>query len=176
MPDDSNPNTLASGIRLLCLDVDGVLTDGSINIDNQGNESKRFYVRDGFGIRLWKSMDRHIAIITGRSSKALTHRANEIGIECLVQGSKDKVNDLQRITAELGVTLEQTAFVGDDWPDLAAMKLVGYPIAVFDAEPDICDVARYITDRPGGHGAVRDAVEHLLDAQDLLSIARKRYD
>ncbi|MBL9121580.1 MAG: HAD-IIIA family hydrolase [Phycisphaerae bacterium] len=160
-----SPNTpaLASPrIRLLVLDVDGVLTDGGILIGDSGEEHKRFHVRDGCGLRIWQRLGREVAIITGRSGLALRHRLNELGIRHLINGSKDKGADFDRLCQDLGVPASATAMVGDDLPDLPVLRRCGYAIAVRDAAPEVLAVARHVTARPGGQGAVRDAIEHLL--------------
>lgn len=162
--------------RLLVLDVDGVMTDGSIIYDDEGRELKAFHVRDGFALRLWARMGMASAIITGRSSPVVERRARELGITRVVQGSADKATDLARVLGELGVAPRDAAFLGDDWPDMTAMRLVGRPMAVADAHPDVRALASYITPSPGGRGAVRDAVEHLLDRGGLLARARAFYD
>ncbi|MBX3354969.1 MAG: HAD-IIIA family hydrolase [Phycisphaeraceae bacterium] len=152
----------ASRIRLLCLDVDGVLTDGGISIDDQGHETKRFHVHDGAGLRLWRKLGLEVAVITGRSGMALRHRLEELGIRLVEGGAADKVSVFRRILGELNLDASQAAMVGDDLPDLPLLRLCGYPVSVPDAAAEVREVARYITRRAGGHGAVRDAIEHLL--------------
>ena len=156
----------AQKIRLLCLDVDGVMTDGSINIDDHGVETKRFHVRDGTGLRIWQRLGYEVAIITGRRGMVLRHRVNELGIRHVIQGSDDKLADFGRLLTSLDVAASETAMLGDDLPDLAIMKLAGYPMAVADAVPEIRQIAEFTTIRPGGHAAVREAIEHLLRAKD----------
>ncbi len=153
-------------IQLICLDVDGVLTDGGIYLDNQGNECKRFHVRDGLGLRIWKKLGGEVGIITGRSGLAVRHRADELGIEHVFQGSTDKVADFGNLLNDLRLTASQAAVIGDDLPDLPMLRLCGYPIAVADAVREVREDAEYVTTRPGGLGAVREAVEHLLKAQE----------
>ncbi len=157
--------------RLLVFDVDGVLTDGTINLDDHGVETKRFNVRDGFGMKHWMSKGFQIAIITGRSGDALRHRLATFGIEdeLVIQGSGNKSESLDQILAHTGIDEAHIAYLGDDWPDLPAMRRVGYPMAVADAEPEVIAKARYITTRKGGHGAARDAIAHLLDCKGLYS-------
>lgn len=152
-------------IQLLCLDVDGVLTDGGISIDDHGVEIKRFHVRDGAGMRIWKRLGGEIAVITGRRGGAVRHRLAELGIRHVVQGSTDKAEALGELLATLGVRASEAAMIGDDLPDLPALRLCGYPMAVFDAVPEVKAVAEFVTVRPGGHGAVREAIEHLLKSQ-----------
>ena len=160
------PDAATDLIQLICLDVDGVLTDGGIYLDDQGVETKRFHVRDGLGLNIWKKLGGELAIITGRSGLAVRHRADELGIEHVFQGSTDKVADFGRLLNDLGLTASQAAMIGDDLPDLPVLRLCGYPMAVADAAREVREEADYITTRPGGLGAVREAVEHLLKAQD----------
>jgi 3-deoxy-D-manno-octulosonate 8-phosphate phosphatase (KDO 8-P phosphatase) len=168
--------TAAATVRVLVLDVDGVLTDGSIQIDDLGHETKRFNVRDGLGIKLWQKLGLEVAIITGRSGRAVQHRSTELGITNLVQGSGDKLAALQSMIGTLGVRLDQVATLGDDWPELEMMRHVGYPMAVADADAHVRAAAAFVTAKPGGHGAVREAIEHLLSARGLLDKALRLYD
>jgi len=156
---------LAARVRLLCLDVDGVLTDGSIHIDDHGVETKRFHVRDGTGIRLWQRLGCDAAIITGRSGMAVRHRAGELGVAHVIQGAADKAVALRSLMEDLGVRAEETAVLADDLPDLPMVHLAGYPMAVADATREVRDLARFVTVRPGGHGAAREAIEHLIKAR-----------
>ncbi|MHC4416252.1 MAG: KdsC family phosphatase [Planctomycetota bacterium] len=156
----------AANIELLCLDVDGVMTDGGIRLDDHGVETKRFHVRDGTGIRLWMRLGYEVALITGRSGMAVRHRADELGIEHLIQGSRDKGKDFERLLGNLALTAPQAAILADDLPDLPVMRRAGYAMAVADAVPEVLAEAAFVTSVPGGHGAVREAVEHLLKAKD----------
>ena len=158
-------NNAAAGIDLLCLDVDGVMTDGSINLDDGGVETKRFHVRDGTGIRIWTRLGYHLALITGRSGDALGHRAAELDIRHVIQASTDKARSLQELLDELSLTPSQAAILGDDLPDLPMMRKAGYAMAVADAVEEVQQAAAFVTTRAGGDGAVREAVEHLLRAK-----------
>ncbi len=158
-------NNAAAGIDLLCLDVDGVMTDGSINLDDGGVETKRFHVRDGTGIRIWTRLGYHLALITGRSGEALGHRAAELDIRHVIQASTDKARSLQELLDELSLTPSQAAILGDDLPDLPMMRKAGYAMAVADAVEEVQQAAAFVTTRAGGDGAVREAVEHLLRAK-----------
>jgi len=158
-------NDAAAEIELLCLDVDGVMTDGGIRLDDNGVETKRFHVRDGTGIRLWIRLGYHVALVTGRSGKALQHRAAELDIRHVIQASTDKARALDELLKELSLTPSQAAVLGDDLPDLPMMRRAGYAMAVADAVPEIRQAAKFITTRAGGDGAVREAVEHLLKAK-----------
>lgn len=162
-------------ITLLALDVDGVLTDGSIMLDDHGVETKRFNAKDGQGVATWLSLGLSVAIITKRSGMAVQHRARELGIPHVIQGAPDKSAALDDLLARTGLAAHQVAYVGDDWPDLAPMRRVGYPIAVADAAAHVAAQAAYVTRAPGGRGAVREAVEHLLKAKGLLEAAVARF-
>jgi 3-deoxy-D-manno-octulosonate 8-phosphate phosphatase (KDO 8-P phosphatase) len=166
----------ASAIQLLALDVDGVLTDGSIYLDDLGHETKRFHVRDGFGIRLWKELGLEVGIITGRSGQALRHRLHELKITHCIDGCKDKPAGLAQLLAATGLSIAQTAYLGDDWPDLGLLRTVAYPMAVADADPLVLRAAAFTTAARGGHGAVREAIDHLIAAKGLLPRARALYD
>jgi 3-deoxy-D-manno-octulosonate 8-phosphate phosphatase (KDO 8-P phosphatase) len=166
----------AAAVRLLVLDVDGVLTDGSIIYDDAGRELKSFFVRDGLAIKLWQRMGFPCAILTGRGGGAVVRRAHELGISSVRQASEDKAADLETLAAEAGAPLAHTAFMGDDWPDLRALRACGYAICPADAHADVTRVAAFRTESPGGRGAVREAVEHLLEAKGLLGQALKLYD
>lgn len=166
----------AASVELLVLDVDGVLTDGSIIVDEDGRELKRFHVRDGFAIKLWQRMGFRVAVISGRDCAAVQHRLEQLGVTLITQGSQDKASALAALVAASGVGPARMAALGDDWPDLALLRGVGYPMAVADAEPAIRAIAAHITARPGGRGAVRDAVEHLLAAKGLLESALHLHD
>jgi 3-deoxy-D-manno-octulosonate 8-phosphate phosphatase (KDO 8-P phosphatase) len=166
----------AARIDLLLLDVDGVLTDGGIVYSDAGEELKRFHVRDGSGLKLWRTAGKRAAIVSGRSSKAVERRAAELGIEPVLQGRADKLAALDEVLRLTGLTADRVCAVGDDLPDLPVLSAVGLAIAVADAAPEVRAAAHYVTMVPGGHGAARDAVEWLLKLQgrwDAL-IARDR--
>jgi len=163
----SDPST----IELIIFDVDGVLTDGTININDDGSETKRFNVRDGFGIRLWLNAGYQIAIITGRSGESLKHRVQSLKIDpdLVIQGSRDKSEALDVILEKTGVDVSNIAYLADDWPDLCAMTRVGYPMAVHDAEPEVVEVSAFVSSHKGGRGAARDAIAHLLRSKGLYT-------
>lgn len=169
----SSPPTDPKDIRCLVLDVDGVLTDGSILLDDRGVETKRFNVRDGQGIATWIRLGFEVAIITRRRSRgeagegAVMHRARELGIRHVIQGAPDKAAALHEVRRLTGVPFEHMAYIGDDWPDIPAMNLVGLPVAVADAVDEVRSSAAWITTRPGGRGAVRETIERILDAAGL---------
>lgn len=149
-------------IRCLCLDVDGVLTDGRLWIDDHGLPLRAFHVHDGFAIRCFQRVGGVVMILTGKESNCVAARARELGIEHVVQGSEDKLADLHRLLAQQVILPAEVAMIGDDWPDMPVLRAVGYPIAVANAIDEVKSIARYVTIRSGGMGAVREAVEHLL--------------
>ncbi|NJL32265.1 MAG: HAD-IIIA family hydrolase [Phycisphaerales bacterium] len=156
-------------IRLLVCDIDGVLTDGSIFIADDGLELRRFHVRDGLGIKLAQSHGLMIGVISGRCTRSATLRLHGLGIRLIMQGQKDKGLSLQKLCEQAGVPATYAAFLGDDLIDLPALQRCGYPMAVADAVEEVRKVSSYVTHAPGGRGAVREAIEHLLKAQGKWS-------
>ncbi len=154
----------ASDIRCVCLDVDGVLTDGRLFVDDQGRGVRAFYVQDGFAIRWFEKLGGVVVICTGKRSGSVAARARELEIEHVIQGSTDKLADLQAWRDKHALRLEEVAAIGDDLPDLPVLQRCGLPIAVADAVDEVKAAARYVTQRPGGQGAVREAVEYMLRA------------
>ncbi len=163
-------------IALLVLDVDGVLTDGSINVDDAGREIKRFCAADGIGIRAWIRLGYRVAVITGRGGSAARHRLADLGVAEVVQRSHDKGAALAEVCARTGIGRERTAYVGDDWPDVPALRGVTYPIAPANAAEAVKRAARYVCTRRGGDGAVREAIEHLLLGMGRMDDALRLYD
>jgi 3-deoxy-D-manno-octulosonate 8-phosphate phosphatase (KDO 8-P phosphatase) len=157
--------TRAAAVRLLVLDVDGVLTDGQITYTADGVEVKSFHVRDGSAVVLWQQLDRRVAIISGRVSKCVDVRAAELRIPMVVQGVTDKRAALDRVLAENELTAAETCAVGDDLPDLPVLRKCGVAIAVADACPEVRAAAHYVTRARGGRGAVREVIELLLRSQ-----------
>jgi 3-deoxy-D-manno-octulosonate 8-phosphate phosphatase (KDO 8-P phosphatase) len=163
-------------LKLLLLDVDGVMTDGSILMDETGRETKRFYVRDGSGIVAWQRCGLKVGILTGRPSAVTTQRAKELGIELVSQGkAMKKVEAYEDLCSRAGVQEAEVAFVGDDLADLPVLCRVGFPMAVADAVDEVRGVARYITRHPGGRGAVREAIEYLLKGMGRWDEVLERY-
>ena len=152
----------AAAIRLIILDVDGVLTDGSIIYDESGGQIKRFNVHDGLGIRIAREAGVRVAALSSRDSPAVRRRLEELRVDPIVQGSGDKGADVQRVAELAGVPLEEAAYVGDDLLDLPAMRRVAWPVAVADGAREVRSAARLVTRRDGGRGAVREVVERLL--------------
>lgn len=164
--------TLAE-VMLLVLDVDGVMTDGSVFLDASGAETKRFNVRDGLGIKLWRRCGFKAAFLTARQSLAVERRAKELDVEIVVQGVHDKSKGLDEILAHFGVGPERAAYMGDDWPDVPVLRRVGFAMAVQDAAEEVKAAAALVTRARGGRGAVREAIEHILERKGLLERARK---
>ena len=152
-------------IRMLALDVDGVLTDGGIYLNDLGQETKRFFVRDGLGIRIAQKADIQIAAITGRVSRSVAMRLAELEIKLVRDGVKNKAEAIKALAELANVTLEEIAYVGDDLIDLPAMRLAGYSFAVADASGAVIEACDHVTTQRGGNGAVREVIEHLLKSQ-----------
>ncbi|WPM31798.1 HAD-IIIA family hydrolase [Hydrogenobacter sp. T-2] len=149
-------------IKLLLLDVDGVLTDGRLYYTSRGEEIKVFNVRDGLGIKLAQRAGIRIGVISGRNSEALINRLKELKVDEVHLGYNQKLPVLEDIINRLSLSLEEIAFLGDDYVDLPILRRVGFPMAVLDAPEEIKKHALYITKSRGGHGAVRDAIEFIL--------------
>ncbi|WP_321369916.1 HAD-IIIA family hydrolase [uncultured Desulfuromusa sp.] len=162
-------------IKLLLLDVDGVLTDGRIIYDCLGNELKSFDVKDGHGLKMLQRAGIRIGIITGRSSAVVARRAEELGIEILYQGALQKLEPYGEILSILDLTDDQVAYVGDDIVDLPILNRVGFSATVADAVPDVLPLVDYVASRPGGRGAVREICDLLLRASGQWDELTKRY-
>jgi 3-deoxy-D-manno-octulosonate 8-phosphate phosphatase (KDO 8-P phosphatase) len=154
-------------IRLLVIDVDGVLTDGTLYITGRGEEMKRFYVRDGLAIRLLLKAGFEVAVVTGRSSEAVAMRSRELGVreDMIIQGSRDKAADLDDLERSLGLEDSQVAAMGDDLPDLPLLTRVGFAVCPADAAPEVAAACHLVCGAEGGRGAVREVAELLLKAQ-----------
>lgn len=159
-------NSKAEKIKLFISDVDGVLTDGKIILGNNGEEFKSFHARDGMGITRALERGLQIALITGRSSEIVKTRALELGIEEVYQGIKDKIAILQKLKNKYQIDYPEIAYIGDDLNDLPVLKLVGFSISVADAVKEVKSSVDYITDKKGGKGAVREALEFIISASD----------
>jgi 3-deoxy-D-manno-octulosonate 8-phosphate phosphatase (KDO 8-P phosphatase) len=165
-----------AAIELLVLDIDGVMTDGSIYVDDNALETKVFHVRDGAGIAYWKRLGKRVAIISGRSCHAVGHRAAELGIERVYQGRLDKRVVLQEVLRLEGLAAHQACMIGDDLADIPALRLAGVAVAVCDAVSEVKAVAHYVTAQPGGRGAVREVIEWLLRLQGRWSEIVQSYE
>jgi len=162
-------------IQVLLLDVDGVLTDGSIIYGDNGLEIKPFHVRDGLGIKLLIRAGIKVGIVTGRCSDALHQRTRELGIDYVYDGVGNKGALLEQIVSQTGVEARHMAFIGDDLPDLSLMNRIGLPIAVADAHPAVIKTAEITTTCKGGKGAVREICEMILDARGVWVNILKYY-
>lgn len=156
----------AADIRLVAFDVDGVFTDGRLLLGDDGAEYKSFHVRDGYGVRRLLRSGIQAAVISGRHSSAVERRMQELGVEHVFQGVKDKVAVLDALLASLGLEPQQAAFVGDDEPDLPVMARVGLSVAVADAHASVRAAADWTTRAPGGAGAVREVCDLLVAATE----------
>jgi 3-deoxy-D-manno-octulosonate 8-phosphate phosphatase (KDO 8-P phosphatase) len=159
----------------MVLDVDGVLTDSRIYFTDDGKEIKAFNSKDGHGLKLLMRAGIEVVIITGRISRALEHRTKELGINHVFQGIKDKKPALLEIAGKMGIEPAQMAYMGDDVVDLPAMALCGMTFAPADAMDMVKERAEYVTQRSGGQGAVREAVEILLKRMELFDKVMERY-
>ncbi len=164
----------AARVRLLVLDVDGVLTDGRLLLGPGGEEYKSFNVRDGHGIVMQRNSGHAIAIISGRTSQAVQERMQELGVVHVYQGESDKDQVLRRLLDELGIAVNEVCYVGDDLPDLSVMRRVQLAVAVADAHESIKAIAHWQTSNPGGHGAVREVCELLMRSQGTLDSQLER--
>lgn len=165
----------ASRIKLVIFDVDGVLTDGSLFLSDDGQEYKAFNSKDGFGMRLLQDSGIDVGIITGRESTLVRLRMEELGITQIMQGRREKGPALDEMMEITGLTLDQIAYVGDDVVDLPIMSRVGLSIAVQDARPVVKKHAHWITESVGGRGAGRDVCELILEAHGKWDDIIKRY-
>lgn len=165
----------AAQIKLVVFDVDGVLTDGSLFIGDDGQEYKAFHSRDGLGMKLLRKSGVEIGIITARTSEVVKHRMENLDIEHVYQGRLEKLPALKELLAKLRLSFEQTAYVGDDIVDLPVMRQVGLAIAVQDAHPLAKQHAHWQTPHGGGRGAARDVCELIMEAQNTLDAQLKSY-
>jgi len=162
-------------IRLLLLDVDGVMTDGRIIFDSNGVESKFFNVKDGHGIKMLQRAGIEVGIISGRESKVVANRATELGIERVFQKATDKLSPYLGILADAGLSDDEVAFIGDDLIDIPVLKRVGFAAAPADAVGEVLPFAHFVTRNPGGFGAVREISDMLLKAQGKWEELTARY-
>ena len=162
-------------IKLLAMDVDGVMTDGGIIVHADASESKRFNVRDGAWIRIWKRQNLKTAIITGRSCAAVEHRAAELEIDFVYQKAHKKLDALDELVRDSGVKAEQIAYIGDDVMDLPVINRVGFGATVPEAIGELRQAVDYVTGTCGGAGAVAEVIGHLLRKMGLWDAAMSRY-
>jgi len=171
------PEILAAAqpIQLLALDVDGILSDGQLYFGNQGEEIKAFNSLDGHGIKMLQASGVKVAIITGRTSNIVAQRASQLGIDLLLQGREDKLLALFELTQNMQIDWAQMAYMGDDWPDLAAIIKVGLGITVPNAASGLATHCQYLTQRSGGQGAVREVCDLIMQAQGSWQLAMQPY-
>ena len=165
----------ASRIKLLLLDVDGVLTDGRLYFSNQGDEFKTFSTLDGHGIKMLQKSGVKVGIITGRTSNLVVKRAGDLGIQILIQGREDKWDALQEILHEHPIALDEIAFMGDDWPDLTVMCRVGLALTPANGHNSVVERSHWQSQARGGEGAVREACDMLMRAQNTFDAILKPY-
>ena len=149
-------------IQLLAMDVDGVLTDGTLVINSNGSESKFFNSMDGHGIRMWQRAGLEVALISGRASEPTRRRAEQLQIEYLFQDCHDKLPVFEKLLEQLGLSPNKAAYIGDDLTDLPVIRYAGFGVAVANAVDEVKRYADYVTTRPGGSGAVREVIEYIL--------------
>jgi len=162
-------------VKMVVVDVDGVLTDGRIILDGEGNELKHFHVRDGSGLRYLQRVGIECAIITGRTSAAVARRADELGIVRVYQGAKVKLDAYEDLLGATGLADDEICYIGDDLPDLPIMKRVGFPACPADAVDLVKRVSSYVANLTGGHGAVREIAEHIMRGQGKWDLVLQRY-
>jgi 3-deoxy-D-manno-octulosonate 8-phosphate phosphatase (KDO 8-P phosphatase) len=165
----------ARKVRLLALDVDGVLTDGRLYFDQTGQEMKAFSTRDGMGIKALQRSGIKVALVTGRQSHIVNRRAEELGIELVVQGSHDKWKSMQALLSGARLSATEVCFAGDDWMDVAVMSRVGFAVTVADADPWVREQADWVTAEAGGHGAIRSLCNLILAAQGKIEPLLREY-
>jgi 3-deoxy-D-manno-octulosonate 8-phosphate phosphatase (KDO 8-P phosphatase) len=165
----------AARIRLAVFDVDGVLTDGRIVIDDNGVEHKHFHVHDGLGLQMLREAGIEVAILSARVAPAVAARMQKLGVDLVVQGSKNKVQGLRELAAKCAARLEEVAFMGDDFPDLGALTIAGLAASVPSAHEQAKRRAHWISQTAAGNGAVRELAELILSAQNKLTAIIERY-
>jgi 3-deoxy-D-manno-octulosonate 8-phosphate phosphatase (KDO 8-P phosphatase) len=175
MADAPSAELRAQPIRMLALDVDGTMTDGRIYIGPQGESFKAFSVHDGFGLTLLRQAGVKLAVITGRESKIVEQRAAELKFDAVMQGVSDKGDALSKLARQFGLAETELAFMGDDWPDLPAMRRAGLAACVAHAAPEVRAAAHWVSQRPAGDGAVREFALWWLTATGKLDNLRQTY-
>lgn len=171
----SSTSDKARQVRLLIVDIDGVLTDGGLHFDNRGEEYKTFNSLDGHGLRMLLDSGIEVAVITGRQSEIVNHRMGDLGVKYIYQGNRDKLPALEKLLQTLDIDAVDVAYVGDDLPDLPIMQRVGFAIAVQNAHGFVKQHCDWVTSASGGHGAVREVTDFILHAQGLLEALQNSY-
>lgn len=167
--------TNLADIQLLALDVDGVLTDGTIIINGDGSEGKFFNLLDGHGIRMWRRAGLKVAFLSGRFSEATKCRAEQLDVDYCVQDCFEKLPVLKKLLEQTGLSASRTAYIGDDLLDLPVIRYVGFGAAVANAVDEVKDMADYVTTRRGGEGAVREVIEYILKKSGRWQELMKKY-
>ena len=162
-------------IKFLVLDVDGTLTDGKIYVDDKDNSFKAFNVKDGFALVNWLKLGGEVAILTGKKSNIVERRAKELGIKYIIQGSKNKKQDLKNLLKELNITFENVAYMGDDLNDLGVMKSVGFSACPKDSVQEVLEITNFISSKNGGDGAVREFLEHIMKKNGMWKKILENY-
>lgn len=165
----------AKKIKCLISDVDGVMTDGLLFLDNHGNELKAFQVQDGMGLKLLMAAGIEVAVITTSRNAVIDHRMAQLGIQHYFKGQVDKRSAFEALRLKLGFRLDEFAYIGDDLPDLPLIQQVGLGIAVANAVRQVKEYATWQTEQSGGQGAVREACDLILNAQNKMQEALERY-
>ncbi|MBU2897132.1 3-deoxy-manno-octulosonate-8-phosphatase KdsC [Vibrio hepatarius] len=167
---EQNTFNIAKNIKLLICDVDGVFSDGLIYMGNNGEELKTFHTRDGYGVKSLMKSGVEFAIITGRKSRIVETRMNALGISLLYQGQEDKLTAYNDICDKLNIAPEHTGYIGDDLIDWPVMEKVALKVCVADGHPLLVQRANYVTHTPGGHGAVREVCDLILQSRNELDV------
>jgi len=162
-------------IKILALDVDGVMTDGTLVINADGSESKFFNTLDGHGIKMWRRAGLKVALISGRASPPTERRAEQLKIEYVFQDCHYKLPVVEQLLDQIGLLPENMAFIGDDLTDMPVMRYAGFAVAVANAVDEVKECADYVTTRPGGNGAVREVIEYILKNSGRWQELMKRY-
>ena len=165
----------AKAVRLMIFDVDGVMTDGRLYYTDAGEELKAFHSLDGHGLKMLQQSGVKLAIITGRTSNLVAHRARNLGIEFVHQGAHDKLASFDALLSEVGVTASECGYMGDDVIDLPVMRRVAFAVSVPDSPALVRQYAHYVTGSQGGCGAVREVCELIMQAQNTLDAAMAPY-
>jgi 3-deoxy-D-manno-octulosonate 8-phosphate phosphatase (KDO 8-P phosphatase) len=164
-----------NAIKMLVLDVDGVLTDGTLVVDERGRESKFFNALDGHGLKLWRRAGLKAAFLSGRTSPPTKQQAKELGIDFCLEGRLDKLAGLRELAQMSGLASDEMAYVGDDLPDLPAMRCAGFSVAVANAVDEVKAIAAFVTRHGGGKGAVREVIEYILKKTGRWDELLKKY-
>ena len=165
----------AKGLKLFLLDVDGVLTDGTITYTHEGNEIKAFHTRDGLGIRLLMESGVEVGLITARESEAVNRRVQDLGIKHVFQKVKNKLNVFEKLLKELTLEPSEVGYMGDDWLDLPLLVRVGFAATVADAVPEVLQAAHFVTKGKGGRGAVREVCDLIIEARGAKDALLEKY-